>query len=116
MAALASNDFADEIEYLKLHSCYYEKCVFQQTKVLDRKNFFPGNCVPETPNYTRLALASLPIHFLDRSANLEHGKNFVKEQIDGFPTLPYMNDETNRKTGERRNFDLHWKAPRDTKQ
>ena len=46
--ALASNDFADEIEYLKLiimmvivSSRYYGKGIFQQANELDPKNF-PG--------------------------------------------------------------------------
>ena len=69
--ALVSNDFADETEYLKLltmmvivSSCYYEKGIFQQSNELDPKNF-SGGCAPRTP---RLALATQPIHFLDRSA------------------------------------------------
>ena len=46
LAASAANDFADEIEYLKLitsivivSSCYYEKDVFQQSNELDPKTF-----------------------------------------------------------------------------
>ena len=47
LAALASNDFADEIEYLKLltrmviiSSCYYEEGHFQQSNELDPERFF----------------------------------------------------------------------------
>ena len=64
LAALASNDFADEIEYLKLltmmvivSSCYYEKGVFQQSNELDPKIFFQG-LSPGLPNYIRLGLTS----------------------------------------------------------
>ena len=71
---LGSNDFADEIEYLKLltmivivSSCYYEKGVFQQSNELDPKDF-SGGLAPGPRNYIRLGLASLPTHFLDRSA------------------------------------------------
>ena len=49
LEALSSNDFADEIKYLKLltmmvivSSCYYEKGVFQQSNELAPKNFCPG--------------------------------------------------------------------------
>ena len=47
LAALASNDFADEIEHMKLlmmvmvSSCYYEKGVFQQSNERDPENFYP---------------------------------------------------------------------------
>ena len=54
LAALASDDFADEIEYLKLitmmvivSSCYYEKGVFQQSNELD-----PKNCLGAAPMET----------------------------------------------------------------
>ena len=50
LAALAFNDLADEIEYLKLltmmvivSSCYHEKGVFQQSSVLDPRKFFRGH-------------------------------------------------------------------------
>ena len=47
LAALASNDFANEIEYLKLimvivSSCYCDKGVFQQSNELDPRTFFRG--------------------------------------------------------------------------
>ena len=60
MAALASEDFADEIEYLKLltmmvivSSRYYEKGVFQQSNEVDPKNVFRGL----RPTDPQLALA-----------------------------------------------------------
>ena len=49
-AALVSNDFADEIEYLKLYtmimivsSCYHEKGVLQQSNELGPRKFLPPN-------------------------------------------------------------------------
>ena len=60
--ALESNDFAYEIEYLKLltmmviiSSCYYEKGVLQLSNELDPKNF-SNDCATEPPNYTHYAL------------------------------------------------------------
>ena len=59
--AMASNDFAGEIECLKLLtmmvivlSCNYEKGVFQKSNELDPKKFLNGSCAPEPQNYTRL--------------------------------------------------------------
>ena len=49
LAVLASNDFADKIEYLKLltmtvivSSCYYKKSVFQQSNELDLNKSLRG--------------------------------------------------------------------------
>ena len=67
LVALASNDFADEIEYLKLltmmvivSSCYYESGVFQQSNELDPKRFFQG-LRPRTPKILSLS-ARFPAH------------------------------------------------------
>ena len=66
LAPLASNDFADEIEYLKLlteadtdslklilivSSCYHEKILFQQSNELDHKKMFLG-AAPSDPQIT----------------------------------------------------------------
>ena len=76
LAALASDDFVDETEYLKLltmvvivSSCCHEDGVFHQSKEFDPRKFLRGLSHRTLILYS-LALAALPIHFLDRSAVL----------------------------------------------
>ena len=61
LAVLTSNDFADEIEYLKLltmmvivSSRYHEKSVVQQSNELDSKESFRG-LRPRTPKFSSLS-------------------------------------------------------------
>ena len=59
-------------------SCYYENGVLQQSSELDPKKCLRG-CAPGPPKYTSLALASQPIHSLDRSAVPVLKVQFVRE-------------------------------------
>ena len=70
LAAVASNDFADEIEYLKLlnmmvivSSSYYEKDVFQQSNELDPKNFFrsPWKMIDRANRKVRRSKSERPV-------------------------------------------------------
>ena len=87
LAASASNDFADEIEYVNLLTMmvivslrYYKRAFSSNPMSLIPKKFF-GGCAPWTPNYTRLALAAQSVHFLDRSAVLGVGD---AQRLGGF--------------------------------
>ena len=82
--ALPSNDFVDEIEYLKLltmmvivSSCYHEKGIFQQSNELAPRNFF-HELSPRTPAPDpQIALAAKPIHFwIAPRSLLFNGRNF----------------------------------------
>ena len=82
LAALASNDFADKIEYLKLltmmvivSSCYYENGVFQKSNELDPKKFSPG-LRPWAPKLQSLSARFLP-HLLFGSLRGPCAKGFV---------------------------------------